>query len=105
MDNPGGVVVPLQPTSEADLEQVDPWQLLAQGAGVLVTWDNLPSDRPDSGAPPLQATSALPQHLPPTAPRASHSPRAGASPLSRVGVPPGATLKSLAPAVGGGFRG
>src|SRR3954447_6048467 len=105
MDNPGGAVVPIEPMSEGNLDGVDPWRLLAQGAGVLVTWDDLPNDRADYWGPTLQATSALAQQLTTVATRASHSTLAGASTLFRVEVPTGATLQSLVPAVGGGFRG
>ena len=58
---PGAVVVPLDDGSPA--EQSDPWRMLAQGTGILVSWQKPPDAVGQSWGGALRATSALSQQL------------------------------------------
>jgi hypothetical protein len=99
--DPTATVVPL----DADLADRDPWQLLASGQGMLVSWSN---ERPPEGRPwgaPLRATSTLAKQIRQIADQVvgtdvvEHGRR-----LYRLELPAGFGADALMPAVGGGLR-
>jgi len=103
---PRGAVVPLDGSTDAGLLAVDPWRLLAEGTGLLVTWQDPPRRVGDSWGPSLGATSALSSQLAAIVSRVGGGSAGGAgSALFRLELPTGSTLQHLVPAVGGGFRG
>jgi hypothetical protein len=101
---PGGAVVPVAGGIDADRGYVDPWQMLAQGTGLLVTWQDPPATVGDSWGAALRGTSALSAQLGSVVARAGGSATSGAAHFI-VEIPNGGTLKDLIPAVGGGYRG
>lgn len=97
-----GVVIPLNGASVGD---VDPWRLLAEQRGMLVTWSAAPSGI-DSWGPALQAGNAMSEHLARVLEQAGQSRPISSGPtLFRIELPSGRTLHDLVPAVGGGYRG
>lgn len=107
MDQPGAAVVALDPTvGPSEVAQLDPWQLLATGQGVLVRWD---SPAPRRGlspfGPSLAASSELARHVATVMQRAGADVSRLAPNLVSVELPAGSTMTDLIPAVGGGFRG
>ncbi len=103
---PTGAVVPLDGSTDTDLLAADPWRMLAEGTGLLVTWQDPPRRVGDSWGPSLGATSALASQLAAIVSRVGGGSAAGAgSALFRLELPTGSTLQHLVPAVGGGFRG
>jgi hypothetical protein len=101
---PQGAVLPIEGGVEPiDSEQA--WRMLAQDSGLLITWQDAPAQFGDNWGPVLRGTSTLSQQLTSVLSRTAGSVSSNASTLFRVEVPNGATLQSLVPAVGGGFRG
>lgn len=100
----GNIVVPL---NETDAVDGDPWELLATGRGVLVSWE--PATRSAGGlawGPALSGSGEFARgmgRLLSTAgvPRLLNQSKT----LFHVELPTGATLQDLVPAVGGGYRG
>src|SRR4051794_14961692 len=99
--DPAATVVPL----DADLADRDPWQLLASGQGMLVSWSN---ERSPAGRPwgaPLRATSSVAQQLRQVADQVigdgvvEHGRR-----FLRLELPAGYGADALMPPVGGGLR-
>jgi len=103
-DSSGSVVVPMfEDHSGDDPAALDPWRMLAQGSGMLVTWEPAPSNVANWGAV-LSATSGLSRQLNTLVQRAgANLPKAGET-LFRLELPAGQTIGNLVPAVGGGFR-
>lgn len=102
-DETGAAVVPF---SKRDTGGVDPWQLLAQGAGIRIDWS--PWTGATSGrqwGPTLSATSAFARQLGAVTERAGAGAGAAGKTLFRLELPTGQTVQNLVPAVGGGFRG
>src|SRR3954452_22803640 len=93
-------------TSESGA-QADPWQALASGNGMLVSWE--PADTSSQRATwgqVLAPSTAFATQLAHVVERAGlgAAARTGAQ-LFTVELPPGQVLQNLVPAVGGGFRG
>lgn len=107
VDQPGAAVVALDPTiGPADVAQLDPWQLLATGRGVLVGWDTpVPGSGLTPFGPSLAASSELARHVSTVMQRAGADVSRLAPNLVSVELPAGSTMTDLIPAVGGGFRG
>jgi hypothetical protein len=102
---PQGVVLPLDP-SRTEGSEFDPWRLLAEEQGILVTWTELSGGDVGRWGPALRGTSALGQQLGGIVQQAGQSRLLSAGPtLFRLELPTGSTLQNLVPAVGGGFRG
>lgn len=102
-----GAVVPVDDDGRvADIDQADPWELLARDQGLLVQWQPLPQPLGTSWGPTLSAGSELAKQLVTIAARAGAPAaiRSGAA-LFTLELPTGTTLQNLVPAVGGGFRG
>lgn len=97
-----GAVVPLDDARSGDL---DPWQSLAGGSSLLVTWHEPSAVQGATWGPTLKATSGLAQQLATIASKSGGWAAQASEVLYRVEVPTGYTLQSLVPAVGGGFRG
>jgi serine/threonine protein phosphatase PrpC len=100
-----GVVLPLEQVS-ADTVDVDPWRLLAEEQGLLVSWSEAPRIDDARWGPALRGASALGEQLASIVNQAGQARlvSAGAT-LFRLELPTGSTLQNLVPAVGGGFRG
>src|SRR4051812_38563749 len=94
--------MPVDDGSAAD--PADPWQMLAQGTGILVSWHEPSPGGGEPWAGALSASSALSQQLGSILARAGTSGSTGAA-VFRVELPTGTTMQNLVPAVGGGFRG
>jgi hypothetical protein len=102
---PDGVVLPLDPAT-TETAEIDPWQLLAQEQGLLLTWRESSSRDDAQWGPALRGVSALGQQLGAIVTRAGQPGVLSAgSTLFRLELPSGSTLQNLVPAVGGGFRG
>lgn len=99
-----GVVLPVDPGHRSTV-QGDPWRLLAEGDGVLVTWSQAPERNPDTWGSVLRGTSALSSELSTVLSRVGASAAQAGTTLFRVELPTGSTIRDLVPAVGGGFRG
>lgn len=94
-------VVPL----DGRLAEQDPWQLLAGGDGMLVSWSDgaAPSGRP--WGVPLRATSTMAQQIRDIAHRAGGSGKVFvAGRTYRLEIPTGFGVEDLMGAVGGGLR-
>ncbi len=99
-----GVVLPLDPSSSA-LTTTDPWRVLAEERGILVTWGEAPATNAEWGTA-LRGGSALAQQLGSIVSQAGQSRALSTGQtLFRLELPTGSTLQDLVPAVGGGFRG
>ncbi len=101
---PEGVVIPLHPEQEV-MSRRDPWQLLAEGEGLLVTWAKAPERTADAWGSALRGTSALSQQLGGILARTGNAAAQSGTTLFRLELPTASTLRDLVPAVGGGFRG
>ncbi|MGY1842056.1 hypothetical protein [Modestobacter sp. SYSU DS0875] len=101
---PEGVVIPLHPEHDV-MSRRDPWHLLAEGEGLLVTWAKAPDRTPDAWGSALRGTSVLSQQLGTILSRTGDAAARSGTTLFRLELPTGSTLRDLVPAVGGGFRG
>ena len=102
----GAAVVPVTGAlmSARTSTDLDPWRMLAEGAGMLVAWEPAPSGLARWGHS-LAASSGLARQLMTVVERSGSSlPTAGET-LFRLEFPAGQTVSNLIPAVGGGFRG
>jgi hypothetical protein len=103
-DSATGVVLPVDP-GRRPAGQDDPWRLLVEGDGLLVTWSRAPERTLDTWGGVLRGTSALSSELSTILSRASASAAQSGTTLFRLELPTGSTIRDLVPAVGGGFRG
>jgi hypothetical protein len=78
--------------------------MLAEGTGMLVSWEPAPSGLSTWGAP-LSATSSLARHLTTVVQNAGTKLPSTGETLVRIQLPAGQTIADLIPAVGGGLRG
>jgi hypothetical protein len=102
----GAAVIPLGGTmvGGAGGEPVaQPLELLADGTGMLLTWEPWSEQSQRWGAP-LGAASGLARQLTTVVERAGGLLSKSGETLFRVELPAGRTLSDLVPAVGGGFR-
>jgi hypothetical protein len=99
-----GVVIPID-SAQHPAGQDDPWRLLAEGDGLLVTWSQAPERSLETWGSVLRGTSALSAELSTILSRAGAVAAQSGNTLFRVELPTGATMRDLVPAVGGGFRG
>lgn len=97
-----GIVVAL---SDDDPAGSDPWRMLAEGRGILVTWGDPENRTQRHWNSALTGTSELARQLSAIVGRAGASMPRTAETLFRLELPTGASLQNLVPAVGGGFRG
>lgn len=101
----GGVVLSADADPDVAVPDGDAWRALATGRGVLVSWGLDDASEDASWGPALSGTSGLARNLLSVVDRAGTGPLQAAGALFRVELAAGQTLQSLAPAVGGGFRG
>ncbi|HEX5770354.1 MAG TPA: hypothetical protein VFY11_05270 [Nocardioidaceae bacterium] len=89
---PAGVVLPLDTTS-TEGNDLDPWQLLAQEQGLLLTWREAPRLDVARWGPALRGVSALGQQLGAIVSQAGQPGLVSAgSTLFRLELPTGSTL-------------
>lgn len=93
---PDGVVVPLRPEHEA-MSRRDPWQLLAEGDGLLVTWTKATERTSDTWGPAFRGTSVLSQQLGGILARTGNVAAQSGTTLVRLELPTGSTLSDLVP--------
>jgi hypothetical protein len=99
-----GVVIPTDPGARGAVED-DPWRLLVEGCGVLMTWMRAPESARSSWGTALRQTGALAQQLSDVLTQARGAASTGSDMLVRLELPTGSTLRDLVPAIGGGVRG
>jgi hypothetical protein len=101
-------VVPIDgPLEGSQSSGVDPWQMLAEGTGALVSWRPAGVGDGSTGwGPVLRGSSSFSKQLLAVAERSGGGDvvKAGAT-LFRLELPTGQILRDLVPAVGGGVRG
>src|SRR4051794_3012144 len=101
-------VVPIDgPLEGSEASYADPWQLLAEGKGALVSWRPAGAgDGSTDWGSVLHGSSSFSKQLLAVAERAGggDAVKVGTT-LFRLELPTGQTLRDLVPAVGGGFRG
>jgi len=95
-----GVVLPLD--GRPDAGDRNPWELLAQGQGMLVSWSPKEAATGTPWGVPLRATSTLSRQLTDVARTVG---KGSGEQLYRLEIPAGFTANDLTKAIGGGFRG
>ena len=104
-ESSGAAVVPVTGalTPAGTSTELDPWRMLADGTGMLVSWEPAPSSVARWGGT-LAASSGLARQLVTVVERAGSKLPAAGQTLFRLELPAGQTVSNLMPAVGGGFR-
>lgn len=101
----GAAVVPIKGViARPEDPQDDPWRMLAERTGMLVTWEPSSGGHTSWGQT-LAPTSAIARQLAAVVERSGFQLATRGSTLFRLQLPAGQTLSDLVPAVGGGFRG
>lgn len=96
------VILPLDGRPDHDVG--NPWELLARGDGMVVSWADGPTNPGPAWGAPLRATSALSRHITDIAARTGTPTVTGATRRYRLEIPSGYGIDDLMGAVGGGFR-